>query len=66
MQAQESGDGFSKQVANNNEFTFDLYKYINVDNDNLFLSPFSVSMILQSGTGRLTSIVFPVLVAVLI
>ena len=43
MQAQESGDGFSKQVENNNEFTFDLYKYINADNDNLFISPFSVS-----------------------
>ena len=34
---------FSKQVDNNNEFCFDFYSYLNVNNENLFISPFSVS-----------------------
>jgi serpin B len=34
---------FSKQIENNNQFTFELYKYLNVTTDNLFISPFSVT-----------------------
>jgi serpin B len=34
---------FSKQLENNNRFTFELYKYLNVTSDNLFISPFSVT-----------------------
>ena len=37
------GQDFVKQVNDNNEFCFDLYSYLNVENDNLFISPFSVS-----------------------
>ena len=37
------GQDFSKQVDNNNEFCFDFYARLNVENDNLFISPFSVS-----------------------
>jgi len=33
----------SKQVENNNKFCFDLYNYLDVGNENLFISPFSVS-----------------------
>ncbi len=34
---------FSKQVEKNNQFTFDLFNYIEAGNENLFISPFSVS-----------------------
>jgi len=34
---------FNKQVEKNNEFCFDLFNYVGVEDDNLFLSPFSVS-----------------------
>ncbi len=34
---------FSKQIENNNQFTFELYKYLNVTTENLFISPFSVT-----------------------
>jgi len=34
---------FSEQVDNNNTFCFDLYSYVNKTNENLFISPFSVS-----------------------
>ncbi len=34
---------FNKQVEKNNQFCFDLFNYVNVEDDNLFLSPFSVS-----------------------
>ncbi len=34
---------YKKQVENNNRFTFELFSNINIVNDNLFLSPFSVS-----------------------
>lgn len=34
---------FSKQVNKNNQFSFDMLKYINVENENIFISPFSVS-----------------------
>ena len=37
--AQETVD----QAANNNQFCFELFNYINPGDDNLFLSPFSVS-----------------------
>jgi serpin B len=33
----------AKQIENNNQFTFELYKYLNVSADNVFISPFSVS-----------------------
>jgi len=35
--------GFNKQVEKNNQFCFDLFNYVDVEEDNLFLSPFSVS-----------------------
>ncbi len=34
---------FSKQIENNNQFGFDLYNYLNTTEENLFISPFSVS-----------------------
>jgi serpin B len=34
---------FAKQIENNNQFGFDLYKYVNQPDDNLFISPFSIS-----------------------
>ncbi|MCF6366884.1 MAG: serpin family protein [Bacteroidales bacterium] len=38
-----TAQNFSTQVENNNRFCFDLYNYIETDNKNLFISPFSVS-----------------------
>lgn len=32
-----------KQISNNNKFTFEMFNYSNVNSENLFLSPFSVS-----------------------
>ncbi len=34
---------YTKQVEKNNQFTFELFNYIEAGNENLFLSPFSVS-----------------------
>jgi serpin B len=34
---------FSEQVKNNNQFSFELFKYIDETQENLFLSPFSAS-----------------------
>ncbi len=41
-----SAQSYNKQVKNNNQFAFDLYKYLESEEDNLFISPFSVSVAL--------------------
>ncbi len=47
---------FSNQIENNNQFSFELYKYLNVSDENLFISPFSVStalaMTYEGSTGK--------------
>ena len=38
---------YEKQVQNNNQFAFDLYKYLKTEKENLLVSPFSVSVALS-------------------